>query len=151
MKLRLLAFAFALMLPLAAHARIPDCPRSPTTNSQKIACVVSSSFWTRHIAGSKRLAELSRIQSTYLSETSDTIANTLRAASLSRGRYLASVALWECTGTGAVGSCTDISSKTLYFCHNAQNKVFHLDSNVRNTCPTTAEAEENTAPPSKPK
>jgi hypothetical protein len=141
MKLRLLALALAvgLLLPLAAHA-LPACRNDRTSsNAQKIACLVVTSFANRHLAASKRLAELARSDSSFMDENSGTTLDILQNAAVSSGRYTrTSVSIWNCTGTGTEGSCTS-ESKTLYFCHNSGNRVFHLDSNSRGTCPRSAE------------
>jgi hypothetical protein len=141
-----LSLILGLLVPLAAHA-LPACRNDRTSsNAQKIACLVVTSFANRHLASSKRSAELARSDSSFMDENSATTLDILQNAAVSSGRYTrTSVSIWNCTGTGAVGSCTS-ESKTLYFCHNSGNKVFHLDSNSRGTCPRSAE-EDGSQPP----
>jgi hypothetical protein len=143
MQLRLpaLSLALGLLLPLSAHA-LPTCSTARTaTNPQRIACLVLPTFWDRHLASTKRLAELQRTASSFLDENSGTTLDILQHASVSSGRYSrSSVSIWNCSGTGAVGSCT-AATMTLYFCHNTANKVFHLDSNPSGRCSQTAESD----------
>ena len=149
MKLRLpaLLLALGLQLPLTAHA-LPACSRDRSaSNAQKIACLVLSSFTARHLAASKRLAELQRSDSSFLDENSATTLDILQNAAVSSGRYSrSSVSIWNCTGTGAAGSCTS-TTRTLYFCHNTSNMVYHLDSNSSGSCSRMAEDKDKPQPP----
>jgi hypothetical protein len=149
MQLRLpaLSLALGLLLPLTAHA-IPTCSAARTaTNPQKIACLVLPPFWGRHLASTKRLAELQRTASSFLDENSTTTLDILQNASVSSGRYSrSSVSIWSCSGTGAVGSCA-AATMTLYFCHNTANKVFHLDSNPGGRCSQTVESSDQPLKP----
>lgn len=133
----------ALISPHLAHAAC----RTGGTTSEKLDCIVTPTFASRHLASTITIAKSRALSmhrsSTFLPITTATYSALNSQVAVRRSDRLR-LAVWQCTYTPATdddeddASCTS-TTKDIYLCSNStstRNQIFHLDSNPSGSCST---------------